>query len=451
MSIVLDHLLFPFEVRHNYQHIKENFFALDFETTGLDPDNDKVVEICAVHFKNGKIVEKYNTLVNPGVNIPVDASIIHNITDDMVVDAPNELEAFQNLCNFLGDAVNGNGYICAHNSSFDIAFLKTAMLDFGISINVLHIDTLGLSEELVHDIYNHKLKTMAEYFNINSYSSHRAFNDAEVVGNLLLCLFDKFFSNVNHVNNYLSINNCRAYHISKETEILNNARNCIDLKLYNDAVKFYRRIPIQSQNVLEAMFSIAFCKILLKKKMNIQLDCNEFYNSVDMVFDLLPESKLSLADKNSLYVYIVQCIRIFLEEAEIKAHDMYLSNNEKYYILVEKIDRLERQIEKTVDLDLVHKRYEKLEKLEHEKDVLFENVFDFSYDKYIYKIVFRVCEFIVYTGYFDLEICYHDLLFMIEKSLVFFGDSSKSPCSYILKQIKHALILCYNNGNSSVV
>src|SRR3954464_107202 len=62
--------------------------VIDFETTGFDPELDRVVEIGVVCFHHGEVSNRVNWLVQPGMPIPEGAISVHGITDAMVADAP---------------------------------------------------------------------------------------------------------------------------------------------------------------------------------------------------------------------------------------------------------------------------------------------------------------------------------------------------------------------------
>lgn len=98
---------------------KAQYVFIDVETTGLDPENDKIVEIAAVHYSGRERLQDFKTLVNPGIPIPPTASAIHHLTDRDVADAPNVEEIWPALTAFT------SGAICvAHNAPFDRSFLK---------------------------------------------------------------------------------------------------------------------------------------------------------------------------------------------------------------------------------------------------------------------------------------------------------------------------------------
>lgn len=168
------------------------FYAIDFETTGLSIENDRIIEIGLVRFDNNKITNQFNTFVNPGFSIPKEASAVNNITDDMVKDAPREKEAIDSMLEYLKSTSNEEIVFCAHNADFDINFLIKALNRCGVSIKLTYVDTLKESRNLIPRLNNYKLGTVANHFNIVNGKAHRASEDAIVSGLILINLIDKY-------------------------------------------------------------------------------------------------------------------------------------------------------------------------------------------------------------------------------------------------------------------
>ena len=78
------------------------FTAFDFETTGLDPNNDRIIEIAAIRFRHGEIVDRFVSLVNPEIDIPHLITEITGISNAMVFKSPKEAEIVDSFLNFLG-------------------------------------------------------------------------------------------------------------------------------------------------------------------------------------------------------------------------------------------------------------------------------------------------------------------------------------------------------------
>ena len=176
------------------EQIQKRFIAFDVETTGLNRELDRVVQVGAVLFEEGKPTKRFCTLVNPEMQIPAQVSEINHITDDMVAEAPLEKEALKELLGFFGDAAKKKTVICAHNAPFDMAFLKNMICRNGMSAQFRYADTLSLARKHIPDLKNYKLATIAENFQLKTEGAHSADVDAELCGMILVQLLPQLLS-----------------------------------------------------------------------------------------------------------------------------------------------------------------------------------------------------------------------------------------------------------------
>ncbi len=158
------------------------YISLDLETTGFDPISDQVLEIAAIKFQGDQILEKFETLVNPGVEIPAMVTHITGITSETIKDAPSFDQVSDNLSRFIG-----NFPIVGHNIEFDLTFLEAK----GIPILNKQIDTLKLASILLTDMPSLSLETISRKLNIIHKNKHRAMSDAHVCFELLQILIRK--------------------------------------------------------------------------------------------------------------------------------------------------------------------------------------------------------------------------------------------------------------------
>lgn len=170
--------------------LKKKYIAFDIETTGLNPVEDRIVELGAVLFENGIPVKKFSSLVNPNKFISPEATRVNNISNEMIQDAPSENSIYPKLVEFLDDSLSGETVICAHNARFDIGFLSNTLERLGYSGNIKYIDTLSLSRDLIYGLENYKQSTVADYFDIINEEAHRAVTDAETCGKILYRFLD---------------------------------------------------------------------------------------------------------------------------------------------------------------------------------------------------------------------------------------------------------------------
>ena len=164
-----------------------SFIAFDFETTGLDHQNDKIIEVAAIKFIDGEIADRYVELVNPGMPIPVVITEITGISDKMVRSSPSEELIIDDLLSFIG-----NNPLVAHNIHFDEKFLYQLCNRLGRNVlKNAQYDTLQLARSVLYDQPVFNLSALSEYFGLSSKGAHRAEKDTENTGLIFLELVDE--------------------------------------------------------------------------------------------------------------------------------------------------------------------------------------------------------------------------------------------------------------------
>lgn len=144
------------------------YISLDLETTGFDAENDRIIEIGAVKFKGNKIVERYQTIVNPECEIPEIITHITGISAEETKKAPLFREVAGEFKKFVGKDT-----IIGHNIQFDLEFLRKKGVEFENKI----YDTCALSPVLINSP-SYSLETLTENLGINHEKKHRALDDA---------------------------------------------------------------------------------------------------------------------------------------------------------------------------------------------------------------------------------------------------------------------------------
>ena len=164
------------------------FCVLDLETTGGSAANCEITEIGAVIYKGGDLVSTFQTLVNPGSEIPPFITVLTGITQAMVIEAPRIEEALPTFLEFIGDAV-----IVGHNVRFDLSFLNAAALRLGYGkLPNRSVDTAALARRLIrNEVRNLKLQTLAAYFRSPTTPNHRALEDARATAHVLHSLLER--------------------------------------------------------------------------------------------------------------------------------------------------------------------------------------------------------------------------------------------------------------------
>lgn len=172
------------------QWSERRFVVIDFETTGIDAANDRVVEMGVAVFEQGELVVAQGWLVNPGIPVPEEASKVHGITNEMLADAPPFVQAIVAAMPLLVGAVP-----CAYNAPFDKEFLLAEVARTGLpaiegvpALDPSHpwIDPLIWVRELQKYEKGKKLTDAARRLRIELTSAHRASADAEAAGRVLM-------------------------------------------------------------------------------------------------------------------------------------------------------------------------------------------------------------------------------------------------------------------------
>ncbi len=151
------------------------FIAFDLETTGKYPLDAEICEMAAVKWKDGEIVDTFQTLIRPIQPMSEEVIAIHNISNEMVSTAPSVCDKISEFHKFVGD-----GYLIAHHAPFDMGFLcwefeRARLLcpDWPV------ICTSLLSRAVISGVGDHRLQTLARHFAIDSGSAHRALDHAK--------------------------------------------------------------------------------------------------------------------------------------------------------------------------------------------------------------------------------------------------------------------------------
>lgn len=153
-----------------------DFVVVDVETTGLSPHSDDIIEIAAIKFQSGIEVERFHSLINPGIPLSPRIVGLTGITDNMLSDSPTIENILLKFLEFLGEQ-----HLVAHNAKFDTDFIESSARRYlGITVDIAYIDTLGLCRRCFPSFQNHKLATVAKNLNIQERATHRAMADAVV-------------------------------------------------------------------------------------------------------------------------------------------------------------------------------------------------------------------------------------------------------------------------------
>lgn len=166
--------------------INNEIVVFDFETTGLDGQNDRIIEIGAVKIKKGIITETFSCMVNPKMHIPDESSAVHHIYDEDVIDAHTIEEVIPDFYKFCFGCV-----LVAYNIDFDYKFLSIAGKNNGYIFDNPQLDALKLAKTaLVGKLKVFKLIKVAEYLHVSLENAHRAVHDAIATAEVFIKLAD---------------------------------------------------------------------------------------------------------------------------------------------------------------------------------------------------------------------------------------------------------------------
>ncbi len=160
--------------------------ALDLETTGLDQYADEIIQIGIVRFKEGEVLETYNTLIDPGIPIPPLVTNLTGITNDDVEGAPQIDDVLDDVREFIG-----NGIIVGHNIEFDLGFLSR----YRVATRNRFIDTYEMASVLLPNAARYNLSALTEQLNLADLeNAHDALADSVASANLYWALWQKLIN-----------------------------------------------------------------------------------------------------------------------------------------------------------------------------------------------------------------------------------------------------------------
>jgi DNA polymerase III epsilon subunit family exonuclease len=162
--------------------------VVDVETTGLEPEEDRMIEVGIVHFEDGEVEEIYGQLVDPECPLPERVTEITGITESDLEGKPT----FEAVADEVVDHLTGVG-IVAYNLDFDRSFIEAELEHAGHSWpdEAPTFDPLVFAREFFKDEPSKDLGTIADKLDIPLDEAHRATHDAEVAGHVLYAFEDR--------------------------------------------------------------------------------------------------------------------------------------------------------------------------------------------------------------------------------------------------------------------
>lgn len=167
--------------------------VIDFETTGTNPEEDRVLEIGVVGFDGGRVTFREGLLINPGIPVPEESRAVHGISDEELAGAPKFAQALPRIVELLRGRLP-----VAYNAAFDRGFLHAEFartkgrlaedLPPALRQDVVWVDPLVWAREILKDQKSRKLGDVAEHYGVPLEQAHRAAGDAEATGHVLFRL-----------------------------------------------------------------------------------------------------------------------------------------------------------------------------------------------------------------------------------------------------------------------
>jgi DNA polymerase-3 subunit alpha (Gram-positive type) len=314
--------------------LEDEFTVFDIETTGLSNINDEIIEIGAVKIKEGKIIDTFETFVNPKIPISSFITKLTGIDESMVKDAPSIEEILPKFLEFASNSV-----LVAHNANFDVSFIKSKAKKFNLNVNNAVLDTLELSRHLYKDLKNYKLDTLAEHLQVKLEHHHRAVDDAMATAEIFIKTIDRLkelgVEKVKDINAILKesevdIRKLPVYHVTILVKDQKGLRNLYEI-ISKSNLEYFHRTPRIPKSLL----------ISMREGLIIGSACEqgEVFRAI---VSNLEEKKLE--NIISFYDYLeVQPVgnnEFLIEKGEVKSVEELREINRKIYLLGKKYNKL---------------------------------------------------------------------------------------------------------------
>lgn len=197
--------------------------VIDFETTGLSPDHgDRATEIAAVLLQDGKIIGRYQSLMNAGMRVPRFIEELTGITNAMIRKAPAAADVMREVSDFVGDYP-----LVAHNAAFDRKFWDAELGHIRRQRRQEFACSMLVARRVLPQAPSHKLGVLVDFAGLPVTGRyHRALADAEMAASLLI-----------HMNSELR----RRYHIDEVSHELLRQIQSVHKHQLDSCVERYQR------------------------------------------------------------------------------------------------------------------------------------------------------------------------------------------------------------------
>ncbi len=168
----------------NTNTLGKEFVVFDLETTGLEAQEEDIIEIGAVKIKDGVLRETFSTFIKPTKQIPEKITQITGINDSMVADAPSIEQVLPDFYKFCKDSI-----LVAYNIPFDYSFIRKFAKQQMFEFNNEQIDVLMLAREKIKGLKHYNLSSVCTYLGVSLIGAHRAIEDTIATAKVFLKLY----------------------------------------------------------------------------------------------------------------------------------------------------------------------------------------------------------------------------------------------------------------------
>lgn len=162
------------------------YAVVDIETTGGFASGNGITEISILIHDGSKVIDRFETLINPQQEIPVYIQTLTGISDEMVSTAPLFEEVAPRIYDLLHDKV-----FVAHNVNFDFSFVRHQLAQSGFQLQCKKLCTVRMSRKIIPGHSSYSLGRLCSALNIELNDRHRAGGDAAATAILLTLLLNK--------------------------------------------------------------------------------------------------------------------------------------------------------------------------------------------------------------------------------------------------------------------
>lgn len=165
----------------------KSYIAFDLETTGLNPQENEIIEIGALKVRNGKVTERFMEFIRPSAPLSSAITSLTGITDEMVADARPRCSVIADFLDFCEEDI-----LIGHNVIFDYSFMKCSAAAENLPFEKSGIDTLKIAQKVHKDLPSKSLGSLCDYYQIENRAAHRAYHDALATAKLYQTLAHYF-------------------------------------------------------------------------------------------------------------------------------------------------------------------------------------------------------------------------------------------------------------------